>query len=56
MPDIAMCKGKDCPFKEKCYRYTATPDEFLQSYFTESPYEPKENICSFYWEDKDAKN
>jgi len=30
-PDISKCWGKDCPIKEKCYRYTCEPDE-LQAY------------------------
>ena len=25
MPDISMCEGGDCPKKEQCYRFTATP-------------------------------
>ena len=27
MPDISMCKNKDCPSKRDCYRYRAIPDE-----------------------------
>jgi hypothetical protein len=38
MPDISMCKGDDCPQKEDCYRFTATPSEFRQAYLRESPY------------------
>lgn len=32
MPDIAMCEGKDCPSKNKCYRYLAVPDQYRQAY------------------------
>jgi hypothetical protein len=32
MPDISLCKNEDCPLRENCYRYTATPGEFMQSY------------------------
>ena len=32
MPDIAMCEGKDCPIKESCYRFTATPSDRRQAY------------------------
>ena len=39
MPDITMCRGGDCPHKEYCYRFTATANEFRQSYFTTPPYE-----------------
>lgn len=31
MPDIAMCDGADCPFRDECRRYTAEPSE-RQSY------------------------
>ena len=32
MPDISMCSNKTCPLKKDCYRYTAKPSEFRQSY------------------------
>ena len=32
MPDIAMCQNGDCPLREGCYRFTATPDQYRQSY------------------------
>jgi hypothetical protein len=28
MPDISMCTNEECPLKESCYRYNATPSEF----------------------------
>lgn len=31
MPDITMCTG-NCPVKENCYRYMATPNPYGQSY------------------------
>lgn len=34
MPDISMCEGLHCPIKNKCYRFTATPNEPYQSYHT----------------------
>ena len=46
MPDIAMCSGEECPFKEKCYRFTAKPSEY-QSYFVEPPI--KDGKCDHYW-------
>jgi hypothetical protein len=49
MPDITMCPGHDCPLKEKCYRYTAKPCEFRQSYFMSPPY--KDGKCDHYWEE-----
>jgi len=32
MPDIAMCKNEACPSKLMCYRFTATPSDFRQSF------------------------
>ena len=32
MPDISMCKNKLCPLSNRCYRYTAIPHPFRQSY------------------------
>jgi hypothetical protein len=32
MADISKCVGKDCPIKEKCYRYTAPKSLIWQSY------------------------
>lgn len=37
MPDITMCRDAACPFREHCYRFTATPSEHRQSYFAKSP-------------------
>jgi hypothetical protein len=47
MPDITMCPGTNCPHKETCYRYTATPSEHRQAYFMEAPI--KEEKCDMYW-------
>lgn len=48
--DITMCKGNDCPVKEKCQRFTAKPDEY-QSYFLEVPGSTVDNNfkCDYYW-------
>jgi hypothetical protein len=46
-PDITMCKGTDCPAKESCYRHTAKPSEFWQSWFMEPPI--KDGKCDMYW-------
>lgn len=45
--DITKCKGKDCPLKESCYRFTAKEDKVNQSYFAEPPI--KDNQCEMYW-------
>jgi hypothetical protein len=38
MADITMCKGNRCPQREKCYRFNASPDPYLQAYFVDPPY------------------
>jgi hypothetical protein len=48
-PDITMCVGIGCPYKEKCYRYSAKPSEFLQSWFMETPI--KDGKCDMFWGD-----
>ena len=53
MPDITMCEGKDCPLKETCYRYTATPNEYRQSYFVNPPYDEEKKECTHYWKTDD---
>ena len=52
MPDITMCKGKDCPLKKKCYRYKTTASEFRQSYFVDEPYDKKKKKCDHFWKVK----
>jgi hypothetical protein len=48
MPDITMCPGTNCTYKETCYRYTAKPSDY-QSWFMEAPI--KEGKCDVYWGD-----
>lgn len=52
MADICKCFGQigaiDCPYKEKCYRYTAKASDY-QSYFMELPL--KNDKCDHYWGD-----
>jgi len=48
MPDITMCKGDGCVFKDTCYRHIATPSEYRQSYFLSPPI--KKDSCDYYWE------
>lgn len=52
MPDITMCMGHECPIKETCYRYTAIPSKYWQSYFTETPYDHLTEDCDYFWEDE----
>lgn len=50
MPDIAMCTGVGCKYKESCYRFVAKPSENRQSYFKEPPI--KDLVCIYYSEVK----
>lgn len=51
MPDISMCKNKECTLKERCYRYRAVPSN-IQSY----TYFVFENgFCKYFMEVKDQK-
>lgn len=47
MPDISLCNNALCPSKDYCYRFTAKPNEFRQSYrkFT---LESDEVSCSYF--------
>lgn len=49
--DITMCKGGKCPFKDMCHRYTATPDELYQSWFTKPPFKIDKGkpSCEMFW-------
>jgi hypothetical protein len=51
MIDITICSGKNCPVREKCYRYTAPPNEYWQSFFIEPPIKIEDGkmICDHYW-------
>ena len=47
MPDICMCTGGRLAKCEDCYRRTAKPNEWRQSYFAEPPV--KDGECGYYW-------
>ncbi len=49
-----MCYGGECPIKEKCYRYRAKPDKYMQSYFVSPPYLNNKEIPNS-WFDKPTK-
>ncbi len=59
MPDITMCIGNGCPRRESCYRATATPSEFRQSYFMDpnpcAEAEGSENSWPYYWANQEEK-
>ena len=54
MPDISMCKNDKCKFKEDCYRFTAKPSEFMQSY-AEFNCKDKVAIDTWFWSNKNTK-
>lgn len=54
MADITMCEGKGCTKREECYRFTATPNEYRQSYFVGTPIQ-EDGDCEHFWKDPYAK-
>ena len=52
MADIIMCNDKECDRKDKCYRYTAKPNEYRQSYFNISPKQKglDGEYCTYFWD------
>jgi hypothetical protein len=47
MPDISMCSNVFCPSKKHCYRFTAKPSKFCQSY-ADFSLEEDEISCSYF--------
>lgn len=52
MADIAKCVGKNCKVKKSCYRFTAIPSEYWQSYIMP---QVKDGKCDMYWENEKQK-
>lgn len=50
MPDIAMCTNKECPKRNKCYRYIAKSEPYFQAYCNFKP--NKKGECEYFWERK----
>ncbi len=57
MPDISMCSGKtdatECPRRERCYRFTATPTPRRQAYLR--PPLDADGTCAMYWDNAARK-
>lgn len=53
MPDITMCEGGECPQRKTCWRFTAIPSEYMQSYFVTPPF--KGGKCEYYWATDQAR-
>jgi hypothetical protein len=49
MPDITMCQDDECPLRDTCWRYTATPHPGYQSYWMTSPRPEGQDGCRYYW-------
>ena len=52
MPDIAMCRDSGCSLKRQCYRYTAEPKEYMQSYGIFNK-DINKMGCKFFWDNAD---
>ena len=49
MTDITKCPGRGCPARERCYRYTAPPDEEFQGWSYFDRYRPADSErCRHY--------
>ena len=48
MPDISMCSNPiNCPNQNNCYRFTAKPDKFMQSY---ADFQYIDGKCDYFWD------
>jgi len=58
MPDISMCKNKECIRKISCYRYMARPNLPWQSYGEFKPVNNSESefSCDYFWQLKTLQN
>lgn len=53
MPDIALCLNEKCPSRQNCWRYTAIPYEYCQSY---AEFELEGEKCSSFIDNKGKRN
>ena len=56
MPDISMCMGHNCPNKNECYRFTAKPNPFRQSFFVAAPFDHESKSCDHFWDNSEYSN
>jgi len=45
MADISMCRGIDCPLKDKCYRFLAPPSRWQCYFHGESGLNQEKSEC-----------
>ena len=55
MPDITMCLNEDCQKKDDCYRYTAKPTPYMQSYADFGRSEVDLQDCKMFWDNSEQK-
>lgn len=55
MSDITMCDAVGCALKQRCYRHTATPSTYRQSYFVKPPVSDDGESCEHVWDNEDRK-
>lgn len=48
MPDITMCRDKECPACRFCYRFTAKAHNYRQSFFSETPRNINSDVCEYF--------
>jgi hypothetical protein len=51
MPDVSMCTGGSCPLRADCYRHTAKPSPYMQTYFLNPPVNA-DGTCGHFWKVK----
>lgn len=58
MPDITMCCNRDCPIRNKCYRYRAVPDEYQSfAFFKRQPIsDTNDEECEYFWRVDEIKD
>lgn len=47
LTDITMCDDRECPLKDSCFRFRATPSQW-QSFFVNSPNQYGNSECPQY--------
>ena len=54
MADITKCANKKCLSNDTCYRFTAKPNPYRQSYWHIEDEQEHAHNCTKYWPDEDA--
>lgn len=56
--DITMCCNRDCPIRNKCYRYRAVPDDYQSfAFFKWQPVsDTNDEECEYFWRVDEIKD